>query len=295
MSELDDHHTTLRERLRTIIFGTSTRAGWLFDVVLLLVIVASVANLMLISVAGIRARIGDWLDTAEWVFTVVFTIEYLTRIAVARRPMAYIRSFYGLVDLVSILPMYVAIFIPASHFFIAIRVLRVARMFRVLKLGHYDSDLQMLRRSLMEAQRKLQIFMGMLALFVTVLGAIMYVVEGPEHGFTSIPRAIYWGVVTITTVGYGDISPATPLGQAIAGVAILIGYAVLAVTTGIITATLTNELRNDRQGIFCPHCERSGHEKDASYCRFCGGDLDEDPEDEEVENEEQAEAREKLD
>lgn len=285
---------SVRKRLRTIIFGTDTTAGWLFDVILLVVIVASVANLMLISVASVKQRIGPTLDLLEWVFTVAFTVEYLARIYAARRRMAYIRSFYGVVDLASILPMYAALIVPSSHYFIAIRVLRVMRMFRVLKLVHYASDMRMLRRSLLQAQRKLQIFLGVLALFVTLLGAIMYVVEGPANGFTSIPRSIYWAIVTITTVGYGDISPSTPLGQTIAGIAILIGYAVLAVTTGVITAELTNELRSERQNIMCPHCERSGHEGDAHYCKYCGGDLD-DPDDETVEDEEQAAARDKLD
>ena len=284
-----------RQELWRIIFGTDTRGGWTFDVILLILIVASVVNLMLLSVAAIREQIGGLLNVLEWVFTGLFTVEYVVRIYAARRRLAYIRSFYGLVDLASILPMYIALIVPSSHFFIAIRVLRIMRIFRVLKLVEYANDLQLLQRSLRQAQRKLQIFLGALALFVTVLGAIMYVVEGPATGFTSIPRSIYWAIVTITTVGYGDISPATPVGQTIAGIAILIGYSVLAVTTGVITAELTNEIRNNRQKIMCPHCERSGHEGDAHYCKYCGGDLEEDPEDEEVDDEEQAKARDKLD
>ncbi len=285
----------LRQELWRIIFGTDTRGGWTFDVILLVVIAASVINLMLISVASIREEIGGLLNALEWVFTILFTLEYVVRIYTARRRFAYIRSFYGLVDLASILPMYLALVFPSSHFFVAIRVLRIMRIFRVLKLVEYANDLQLLQRSLRQAQRKLQIFLGALALFVTLLGAIMYVVEGPATGFTSIPRSIYWAIVTITTVGYGDISPATPVGQTIAGIAILIGYSVLAVTTGVITAELTNEIRNNRQKIMCPHCERSGHEGDAHYCKYCGGDLEEDPEDEEVDDEEQAKARDKLD
>tara|TARA_B100001079_G_scaffold59429_1_gene50276 strand:+ start:1126 stop:2067 length:942 start_codon:yes stop_codon:yes gene_type:complete len=284
-----------RQELWRIIFGTDTRGGWTFDVILLILIVASVVNLMLLSVAAIREQIGGLLNVLEWVFTALFSVEYVVRIYAARHRLAYIRSFYGLVDLASILPMYMALIVPSSHFFIAIRVLRIMRIFRVLKLVEYANDLQLLQRSLRQAQRKLQIFLGALALFVTVLGAVMYVVEGPATGFTSIPRSIYWAIVTITTVGYGDISPATPIGQTIAGIAILIGYSVLAVTTGVITAELTNEIRNNRQTIMCPHCERSGHEGDADYCKYCGGGLHEDPEDEDVEDEEQAKARDKLD
>ena len=284
-----------RQELWRIIFGTDTRGGWTFDVILLILIVASVVNLMLLSVAAIREQIGGLLNVLEWVFTALFSVEYVVRIYAARHRLAYIRSFYGLVDLASILPMYMALIVPSSHFFIAIRVLRIMRIFRVLKLVEYANDLQLLQRSLRQAQRKLQIFLGALALFVTVLGAVMYVVEGPATGFTSIPRSIYWAIVTITTVGYCDISPATPIGQTIAGIAILIGYSVLAVTTGVITAELTNEIRNNRQTIMCPHCERSGHEGDADYCKYCGGGLHEDPEDEDVEDEEQAKARDKLD
>ena len=285
-----------RQELWRIIFGTDTRGGWTFDVILLVVIAASVINLMLISVASIREEIGGLLNALEWVFTILFTLEYVVRIYTARRRFAYIRSFYGLVDLASILPMYIALIVPSSHFFIAIRVLRIMRIFRVLKLVRYANDARVLSRSLMHAQRKIQIFLGMLALIVTVLGAVMYVVEGPVHGFTSIPRSIYWAIVTITTVGYGDISPNTPLGQAIAGLAILVGYALLAITSGVITAELTNEIRNERQRRQCPHCERSGHEIDATYCKFCGGDLTaEDPEEDPPADEEQAASRDKLD
>ena len=286
---------SLRQRLHNVIFGTESTAGRTFDILLLLVIAASVINLMLISVAAIEARLGPQLSTLEWVFTIVFSIEYATRVYAAENRWHYIRSFWGLIDLAAILPMYLAPVIPDAHYFVAVRSLRIVRMFRVFKLANYANDLYTLRRSLMQAQRKLQIFLGILTLFVTILGAIMYVVEGPEHGFTSIPRAIYWAVVTITTVGYGDISPTTPVGQTIAGIAILIGYGVLAVTTGVITAELTTEISTQRGSAQCPHCERFGHEKDADYCKFCGGDLDGDPDEEPPEDEDQAKAREKLD
>lgn len=291
-NETDDG---LRPRLREIIFGTDTPIGRGFDIVLLVLIVVSVGNLMLISVAAINTRIGWLLNDLEWFFTFVFTIEYAARIYAARRRWAYIRSFYGVIDLVSILPLYLSLIVPSAHYVIAIRVLRVMRIFRVLKLVRYANEANVLTRSLLHAQRKMQIFLGVLSLFTILLGALMYLVEGPVHGFTSIPRSMYWAIVTITTVGYGDIAPGTPLGQAIAGLAIMFGYAMLAVTAGIITAELTKEIVSERQDRQCPHCERSGHEIDAKYCKFCGGDLDEDEEDDPPEDEEQAADRDKLD
>ncbi len=284
-----------RARLRTIIFGTDTPAGRGFDIVLLVLIVTSVTNLMLVSVAAIESRFGALLDGLEWFFTLAFSIEYAARIYAARRRWAYIFSFYGLVDLISILPLYIGLLLPEAQYLVAVRTLRMMRIFRVLKLVRYANDAGVMTRALRHAQRKMQIFLGMLALMVTVLGALMYVVEGPAHGFTSIPRSIYWAIVTITTVGYGDISPSTPLGQAIAGIAILSGYAILAVTGGIITAELTNEISAQRQNTICPHCERSGHEIDAEYCKFCGGDLSHAPEEEPAVDEHQAHARDKLD
>jgi len=292
---MSDQENTLRESLREIIFGTDTPAGRAFDIALLIVIIASVGNLMLISVGQIEARFGVTLHLLEWVFTALFSIEYLTRIYAARRRWAYITSFYGLIDLISVLPLYLAMLLPSAHYFVAVRVLRVMRIFRVLKLVRYANDANTLTRSLLHAQRKVQIFLGLLTLITIILGSVMYVVEGPEHGFTSIPRSMYWAIVTITTVGYGDIAPGTPIGQALAGVAILFGYALLAVTGGIITAELTNETRVERQRRQCPYCERSGHEVDAKYCKFCGGDLEGDDKDDPPDDEEQAADRDKLD
>lgn len=277
----DDSPTqALRTRLREIIFGTDTPSGRGFDIALLVVIVASVANLMLISVAAIEQRFGAALHALEWGFTLAFSAEYIARIFAARRRWAYIFSFYGVIDLISVLPLYLGLILPDAHYFVAVRVLRVMRIFRVLKLVRYANDANVMTRSLRHAQRKLQIFLFVLALITVVLGALMYVVEGPEHGFTSIPRSMYWAIVTITTVGYGDIAPSTPAGQALAGLSILIGYAVLAVTGGVITAEMTNEIGRERQRRQCPVCERSGHEIDARYCKFCGNDLKAPPPDE---------------
>ena len=263
----------LRTRLRVVIFGTDTRAGRAFDIVLLVSILASVANLMLVSVASFYARFGSLLHALEWAFTLVFSVEYALRIYAARRRRAYIFSFYGLIDLASILPLYLGLLFPAAQYVIAIRVLRVMRIFRVLKLVRFANEANVLTISFRHAQRKVLIVVGVLALTTTLLGALMYVVEGAAHGFTSIPRSIYWAIVTMTTVGYGDIAPATATGQFIAALAVLLGYSMLAVTGGIITAELTNEIRTSRQQRQCPHCERSGHELDARYCKFCGGGL----------------------
>lgn len=285
----------LRNRLWTIIFGTDTTAGRGFDIVLLILILASVLNVMLISVAAINDRFGATLNTLEWFFTFVFSVEYVTRIYAARRRWAYITSFYGLIDLVSILPLYLTLVLPSAHYFIAVRTLRLMRIFRVLKLVRYANDANVMTRSLRHAQRKMQIFLGVLSLFTVILGALMYVVEGPAHGFTSIPRSMYWAIVTISTVGYGDIAPGTPLGQALAGLAIMLGYALLAVTAGIITAELTKEIVHQRRDQQCPHCEKSGHEIDANYCKFCGGNLDEDDTQDPPADEDQAAERDKLD
>ena len=268
------HATDLRTRLRVVIFGTDTRAGRTFDIVLLVCIVASVVNLMLVSVAYVYARIGPLLQALEWAFTLAFSVEYALRIYSARKRRAYILSFYGFIDLVAILPLYLSLLFPATQYVLAIRVLRVMRIFRVLKLVRFANEANVLTVSFRHAQRKMLIIVGVLALITTLLGALMYVVEGAAHGFTSIPRSIYWAIVTMTTVGYGDIAPATALGQSIAALAVMLGYAMLAVTGGIITAELTNEIRESRQRRQCPHCERSGHEIDARYCKFCGGDLE---------------------
>ncbi len=263
----------LRTRLRVVIFGTDTPAGRSFDIVLLVFILASVVNLMLLSVASINARAGPLLHALEWLFMLAFSVEYALRIYSARKRRAYIFSFYGLIDLASILPVILGLIFPAAQYVIAIRVLRVMRIFRVLKLVRFANEANVLTVSFRHAQRKVLIVVGVLALTTTILGALMYVVEGAAHGFTSIPRSIYWAIVTMTTVGYGDIAPATALGQFIAALAVLLGYSMLVVTGGIITAELTNEIRASRQQRQCPHCERSGHELDARYCKFCGGDL----------------------
>lgn len=273
VSNATDH--SLRTRLNHIIFGWESPAGKLFDVCLIWAISISVLVLMLESVEWIVRDYEPWLRTAEWTFTLLFTAEYLTRIYCAERRWAYIKSFYGIVDLLSILPSYLAFFIPGANNLLIIRLLRVLRVFRILKLARYLSEANLLMRTMMLARRKIFVFFSSVLVLSVIFGSLMYMVEGPAHGFTSIPKSIYWTIVTITTVGYGDIVPQTILGQIISAAAMLTGYSIIAVPTGILTAELAQEMQRDRHRRHCPGCNRSGHEADAAHCKHCGTELPE--------------------
>ncbi|UTF61447.1 ion transporter [Gilvimarinus sp. DA14] len=266
---------SLRKRLNRIIFGWDTPAGKLFDLCLIWAISISVLVLMLESVEWIVREYEPWLRAAEWTFTLLFTAEYLTRIYCAERRWAYIKSFYGIVDLLSILPSYLAFFIPGANNLLIIRLLRVLRIFRILKLARYLSEANLLMRTMMLARRKIFVFFSSVLVLSVIFGSLMYMVEGPAHGFTSIPKSIYWTIVTITTVGYGDIVPQTILGQIISAAAMLTGYSIIAVPTGILTAELAQEMQRDRHRRYCPGCQRSGHEADAAHCKHCGEALPE--------------------
>jgi voltage-gated potassium channel len=261
---------SIRETLYEVIFGFESKAGKRFDILLIVAILLSVLAVMLESVSAIRAVWGEELLAIEWFFTILFTIEYLIRIYSSPNPWAYIRSFYGIVDLLSIVPTYLAFFFPAARSLLVIRLLRVLRIFRILKLVRYMGESNVLFRSLMASSRKISIFFASLLILATIIGSLMFVIEGPEHGFTSIPMSIYWCVVTITTVGYGDIIPMTSLGKGLATIAMLLGYSIIAVPTGIVSAELATEMRRDRSSVVCPNCNRGGHDRDADYCRFCG-------------------------
>lgn len=269
----------LRERLYTVIFGTDTPAGKLFDVVLIYTILLSVAALMLDSIEGVSQHFGLYLKIAEWTFTALFTLEYAIRIYCSPNRWRYISSVYGIVDLLSILPSYLGLFFAEVTYLLIIRLLRVLRIFRVLKLIKYLDEANVLIRALFQARRKISVFFFVVMVFATIFGSIMYVVEGPANGFTSIPRSIYWTIVTITTVGYGDITPQTPLGQVVASLAMLTGYSIIAVPTGIVTAELAREMRHDELLIKCPNCGKKGHEHAADYCSRCGSELDNPAED----------------
>jgi voltage-gated potassium channel len=264
---------SLRGRMYTIIFGTDTRAGQLFDLVLIYAILISVAAVSLDSVQSLHDRLGKMFYIVEWVFTVLFTIEYLARIYCTPQRRRYIFSYYGLIDLISIVPTYLALFMTGASYLLMIRLLRVLRIFRVLKLARYLTESTLLMRALYLARRKILVFFTMVLVLSTIFGSLMFVVEGPENGFTSIPRSIYWTIVTITTVGYGDITPHTVLGQIIATVSMLVGYSIIAIPTGIVTAELATEMQRRKVEAPCPACKRGGHDEDAEHCKWCGEPL----------------------
>ncbi|NIB42017.1 ion transporter [Pseudomaricurvus alkylphenolicus] len=263
----------LQIKLHSVIFGTGTKAGKRFDVALIYAIVLSVLAMMLESIGAIERAYGPWLYGVEWAFTAIFTVEYLLRIYCSPNPWRYIRSFYGLVDLLAILPSYLGLFVADMNYLLMIRLLRVLRIFRVLKLVRYLSEANILMRAMMMSRRKILVFFSSVLVLATIFGSLMFVVEGPEHGFTSIPKSIYWTIVTITTVGYGDITPQTSLGQLIAAAAMLTGYSIIAVPTGILTAELTTEMQRERSLRRCSECSSAGHDSDALYCKQCGSTL----------------------
>lgn len=264
---------SFRDRLHEIIFENDTRAGRVFDATLLWIIVASVACVMLESVAGIRARWGDELRALEWAFTVLFTVEYLVRVLVLRRPAAYVFSFFGLVDLLSFVPTYVSALLPGAQALSAVRAFRVIRLFRIFKLGSHMRQAKIIGSALRMARPKIAVFLLGIVSIVVTMGAVIYLVEGEENGFTSIPRSVYWAIVTVTTVGYGDMVPKTFAGQVIASFAMILGYAIIAVPTGIVTADLAEASRQHSSGQACPACGAEGHDQDAAFCKRCGVKL----------------------
>lgn len=262
-----------RLRAFRIIFDHDTRAGRLFDIALIWAILASVLVTILDSVPDLHARYRGLFYALEWAFTLLFSAEYLARLLAVTQPLRYARSFYGIVDLLAVLPTYVSLLIPGSQYLLIVRVLRILRVFRILKLTRYMSEANLLMGALVRSGRKIFVFLCAILSIVTVFGALMYVVEGPEHGYKSIPTGIYWAIVTVATVGFGDISPVTPLGRFLASVLILIGYGIIAVPTGIYTSELMEGLRLRHDLRACPICELRGHEDDAVHCRRCGQDL----------------------
>jgi voltage-gated potassium channel len=266
-----------RRKLYMVIFESDTPAGLLFDQALLVAILASVAVVMLESMVAATSRYHGVLGALEWFFTVVFTIEYVARLACVERPLRYARSFFGIVDAVSFLPTYLAVFVPQLHALIDVRVLRMLRVFRILKLTKYLAEYQLLGAALRNSSRKIAVFLTTVIMIVVTLGTIMYVVEGPGNGFTSIPIAIYWAITTMTTVGFGDIVPRTDVGRFIASLVMLMGWGVLAVPTGIVTAEMTTQRLRAITGRGCPQCGTGDHTTDARFCRACGTRLDEAP------------------
>jgi voltage-gated potassium channel len=260
----------IKQTLSTIIFGTDTPAGKLFDMVLIYSILISVTAVVLDSVEQLHQDYGDWFFYLEWFFTLLFTIEYFLRIYISDRPLKYIFSFFGLIDLISIIPSYLALVIVGANYLLIIRMIRVLRVFRVLKLVRYMSEANLLMRALYMGRRKILIFFFTVIVLSFIFGSLMFVIEGPAHGFSSIPKSIYWTIVTITTVGYGDITPQTIAGQFISILAMLTGYSIIAIPTGIVTAEMASELGRVRSKKLCNNCGRAGHETDAVFCKYCG-------------------------
>jgi voltage-gated potassium channel len=269
----NDSQSQWRLALHEIIFEADTSAGKLFDVLLIVSILLSVVMVMLDSVSAIQGTYGPLLYTAEWFFTILFTIEYILRLLSVGRPVAYATSFFGVVDLLAILPTYLSIIIPGAQYLLVIRVLRVLRIFRIFKLVQYLGEVRVLTQALRASRRKITVFLFTVLTLVIIFGPLMYLIEDPENGFTSVPRSIYWAIVTLTTVGYGDILPKTNLGQFISAVIMVIGYAIIAVPTGIVTVELSHAFNRKISTQACMECSAEGHDSDAKFCKYCGANL----------------------
>jgi voltage-gated potassium channel len=264
-----------RHKLHEIIYGTHTPAGKFFDITLLILILYSVVIVMLESVPRFDDKYHDFLNISEWTVTILFTIEYILRIICIKKPKQYIFSFFGIIDLLSTIPKYLSYLVVGSQYFTAFRALRLLRVFRILKLVRYVGESNNLLRALMASRAKISIFVFFMLIISVLLGTIMYLVEGPEHGFNSIPHSVYWTIVTITTVGYGDISPETGVGQFIATFIMIIGYGIIAVPTGIVTVEYSKQRKRADSGeeVACDSCLVTGHNEEAKHCYNCGLEL----------------------
>jgi voltage-gated potassium channel len=265
-----------REKLHEIIYEADTPTGKLFDLLLLVAIIASIILVMLESVSSIDTKYHDFLNVSEWVITILFSIEYIARIVSVKRPSNYIFSFYGIIDLLSTIPKYLSFFLVGSQSLVALRALRLLRVFRILKLTRYIGESTNLVRALKLSRARIAVFISFIIILCVILGTIMYLIESEEgSGFTSIPRSVYWAIVTLTTVGYGDIAPHTPLGQLIASVIMILGYGIIIIPTGIITSEMTRAQRANipTNTESCPNCATSNHRDDAEFCHHCGHKL----------------------
>lgn len=266
----------LRTKLYIIVFGTDTKAGKLFDIVLLYAIVLSIVQVMLESVPSINAKFGYVFEVAEWAFTILFTVEYMLRLSIERKPSRYAFSFFGIIDFLALLPTYLTLFLAGGSYLVVIRAIRLLRVFRILKLSRYLGEANVITSALVASRYKIMVFLGAVFTLAIITGTLMYLIEGGENGFTSIPRSIYWAIVTITTVGYGDIAPQTVIGQFLASFIMLMGYAIIAVPTGIVTAEMTAASLADKQTKksvqICPNeaCDMITTDLSANYCANCG-------------------------
>jgi voltage-gated potassium channel len=260
----------IKNKLYDIIFEAETFYGKLFDILLIVAVIVSIACVSMESVASIKQKFGKELLIAEWFFTILFTMEYILRIFISPKAKSYVFSFFGIVDLLAILPTYLSFFIPGSQMLLTVRALRLLRVFRVLKLTRYTNAIQVLMTALKESRAKIIVFLWAVISVVIIIGSIMYLVEGAESGFTSIPKSVYWAIVTMTTVGYGDITPHTSFGQLIASLLMIMGYSLIAVPTGILTVELSSATHKNECKLKCHDCGKECHDLDAKFCNTCG-------------------------
>lgn len=262
-----------RIRLYEIIFEADTRAGKLFDVILIWCILFSILIVFLESIRELGLKYSSIFHLIEWIFTILFSVEYILRILSVKKPLRYVFSFYGVIDFLAIIPTYLSLIIAGSQYLLVIRVLRLLRVFRIFKIRPLLAQAEILTRALKASGSKIAVFLFTVLTMIVVIGAVMYVVEGPENGFTSIPTSMYWAIVTMTTVGYGDISPQTPIGQMLASIVMIIGYSIIAVPTGIVTVEIAEASRKAITTQVCPECLKDGHDRDAVHCKYCGAKL----------------------
>jgi voltage-gated potassium channel len=267
--------SAFRDKLHEVIFEADTPEGKAFDVILLILIAASVLTVMLESIEPLQRQYAALFTVVEWMFTVFFTIEYLLRLYCVLRPMRYATSFFGIIDLLAILPSYLALFLPTAQYFLIIRAFRLIRIFRIFKMAHFINEGDIIIQALRASRAKITVFLTFVSLLVIIIGAVMYLIEGGSNeGFSSIPRGVYWSVVTLTTVGYGDITPRTELGQLISAVVMILGYAIIAVPTGIVSAEFVKEYKSGKANTqSCRYCGQEGHDPDAIHCKYCGEKL----------------------
>lgn len=264
-----------RKKIHEIIYESDTREGRLFDIVLIWVIVISIVLVMLESVKSLDEKYHDFFYYSEWIITILFTIEYILRIVTVNKPGRYIFSFYGIIDLLATLPMYISIFYGGAHVLLMLRAMRLLRIFTIMKLSSFVGASQKLKQAIYASRFKILVFLSTVIILCIIIGTVMYVIEGESSGFTSIPVSMYWAIVTLTTVGYGDIAPQTPLGQFLASVVMVLGYGIIAIPTGIVTSEFTKQERDELQlnTQSCPNCAADKHRNNAEYCYSCGSKL----------------------
>lgn len=265
--------TSLKKRLANLIFETNTITAKAFDIALLFIILTSIVLVIIETIKPVKEQIGWELYIAEWIITILFTIEYIVRLIVARHPTHYAKSFYGVIDLLAILPTYLELFFMHPHYLMVVRGLRLLRLFRIFKLTRYVKAAENIQQALMASRAKITVFLGAIFTIILIIGACMYLIEGPDNGFNNIPVSVYWAINTITPVGESELQAKTLFGKVLGSVLMILGYAILAVPTGIVSSEITKATVNDQQQRVCHNCGKKGHENEAAYCRYCGAEL----------------------